>query len=168
MNDVTGFDGPGLTPQWERHARAVGALFSRDPDVRCELEPDPDDPTLTLRVRGAEKADAISRLLPASVPFGDVTLAIAVERAADEPTPAEVFERAFRGNPAFAGTLAAETPIGTLDYALFAPEAVQWHGDDVSSPWGTRTSTLESLAWEVLDVPPGIFVTSALVDGITC
>lgn len=142
-----------MAPPWIVYAGRVEALFAADPKVRVDrsgLEVDGPRRKLVLRVEGAAKACAIASLLPTSVEYGNVALAIDVVPANAEPTEADVFREAFAGNPVFEGMAEGWGPAGDIAYALFAPEAVQLREDDASEFGGLATLTWAELAESVL------------------
>ena len=135
-----------LAPPWITYAGRVEELFADDPSVHCAY----DDCKLTLRVDGADKADAIAALLPSEVKFGNVALEVAVIPSNAEPDAGELFRRAFAGNPKFRD-VAYGGPAGDIPYAMFEPAVVQLREDDISKYGGVVTMTCEELAASVLD-----------------
>lgn len=137
-----------LGTPWAIYAGRVMELFAEDPSVMCDY--DNDSPELKLRVDGADKADAISALLPANMEFGNITLKITVVPSNVVPDGGELFRRAFAGNPKFRD-VAYGGPMGDVPYAMFEPKVVQLREDDLSKYAGVVTLTFEELAASVLD-----------------
>jgi hypothetical protein len=151
-----------LSP-WQIYANATKALFDGDPDVTVTLD-DGDTPKLVIRVHGSDKAASLAELLPEELQFGNVTLAIAVIPDNDcELTVADHIRRAFAGNPLFLDVM--EVPLSPQElgatYALFMPSCVQYYTDTLMSPYGATTKTVEEVADEVLELPDGVFASSA-------
>lgn len=151
-----------LSP-WQVYANATEALFEGDPDVTVTLE-DGDMPKLMIRVHGSDKAASIAELMPEELQFGNVTLAIAVIPDNDaELTVADHLRRAFAGNPLFLDVM--EVPVSATEfgatYALFMPQCVQYFSDTLASPYGATTKAVEDVADEVLELPDGVFASSA-------
>ena len=148
---------------WVVYAKACEKLFELDPDVTVEY--DNDTPMLTLRVRGEDKAESISQVLPDEARFGNVSMPIDVIPAnEDDLSTADHLRRAFAGNPVLCGV--EEYPIvpggPCMTYALFTPSVAQIECDNAGSPYGIRTATLEELAKEVLAVE-GVLISSDLL-----
>ncbi len=137
---------------WEVFARELEALFAKDPAVAVETDFGGEKPAIRLRVEGADKADAIARLLPGSVTFGGVEVALLVVPSNAEPSPETILRRAFAGNGAFvdAVTLAPAPGAPALVHAVFAPEVVQFWCDNLAHPSGIVTTLYESIARDVL------------------
>ena len=135
-----------LSSPWSIYFRQVQALFKKDPSVQVEL--DYDTPELKIYVVGAEKADALTKLLPKKKEYGDVTLIIYVIPAIriDEDLK-DVFEKAFRGNEAFVDTVHLES--FQQDYILFKKEVVQYFDDDLSDAHGICSTLYQDLAKDV-------------------
>lgn len=145
-------------------AKKLMELFALDPDVEVVYEHD--TPVVTVYVRGEDKAESISEILPDEVTFSDGTMPVEVIPAnSDELTPAEHLRRAFAGNPALVDVV--ESPVvpkgPALTYALFAPEVAQLECDNAGSPYGLLTTTYEALAKDVLAVD-GVLLTSDIAD----
>lgn len=148
-----------LGTPWAIYAGRVEKLFAADNAV--EVEYDNDACKLTLRVDGQGKAEAIERLLPSTVDYGNVKLAIEVVPSNGEISEAEAFRVAFAGNPALVDVIEGCGLVGDIDFALFAPEAVQLHEDDISEYGGITTLTVKELAESVLQ-KGDVLVSSAI------
>lgn len=153
----------GLSAPWDTWAKKAHALFEQDDEVAIEY--DGDAPSVTLLVDNPTKADALARLMPESVEFGNVTLKVAVVPANDEQSAEQLFRAAFDGNPAFAGTEVEGMPDGSpVTFALFEPACAQWFADDLQNPYGLQTMTYEQVAKDVLK-PSDVRITSDVVAG---
>lgn len=146
-------------------AKKLEELFALDPDVEVVYEHD--TPIVTVYVRGEDKAESISEILPDEVTFASGSMPVEVIPAnADELTPADHLRRAFAGNPALVDVV--ESPVvpkgPSMTYALFAPEVAQLECDNAGSPYGLLTTTYEALAKDVLDVDGILIASEVLAD----
>ena len=153
-----------LSPPWIGYARKVYALFGRDPDISVVY--DEDEPALTLRVQGAAKAEALSRLLPEERSFGSVTLKIRIVPANSASGISDI-RAAFQGNPALSRIESAEGVMSNpVHYVVFENCLVQYFDDDLSTVDGSKTTLYKDLAAEVLGVPEGIFYCTEPTDDV--
>ena len=144
-----------LSSPWSIYFRQVQSLFKKDPGVKVVL--DDDAPELKIYVEDAEKADALSKLLPTSKNYGNVNLKVSVIPA-DMTGEAlvDVFEKAFKGNGAFVDIIHSDTL--QQDYILFKKEVVQYFNDDLSDAHGICSTLYQDLAKEVfVDLGARIF-----------
>lgn len=155
----------GVASPWVTFARKVYKLFETDPEIRIEWSDR--DLELKLYVESQEKADALSKVLPASRKFGNVEMKITVIPAnvADEPLM-KTFEKAFKGNPAVSFTDTVGAYGGQFNYIVFQPEVVQFYNDDMSSIYGIESTIYEDIADEVFSETEhaGIFFCTDLED----
>ena len=140
---------------WVIYATEVKKLFGQDDSVKIEF--DNDTPSLTLRVEGDSKADAISKLLPGSVEFGNVTLAIKVLPANYSDDRMSLLKRAFEGNPIVKDFAETEVIGNNLKYVLFKKEVVQYANDDISDLNGVCSTLYQDIAKEVLGEKEGVY-----------
>ena len=154
-----------MTP-WDEYVQAAKSLFEDDPDVVV------DDATLlesgdykvVVRVHGDDKAESISELMPTELTYGNVTLYIDVVPDNEaELTVADHIRRAFAGNPLYIDVVEPTTSLTTFGavYVLFMPSCVQYYSDNLGSPYGATTCTVEEVVRKVLSLPDGVFASSA-------
>lgn len=148
--------GLGLCPPWTELKRKLEALFRQDPDVTVAADLDGDAKRIRILVQSADKADALSRLLPAAVELGAVRVALEVVPAnGGELSARELLERAFAGNDAF--RCAAESAPGPgappFTYAVFEPHVLQYQADSIGHPRGLRTTLAENVFREIFTGP---------------
>ena len=151
-----------LSSPWIGYARKLYMLFGEDPDINIvygELE----GPEVKLYVNNSEKADALTKALPAEKEFGNVTLKITVIPANTEDAPIDIFRKIFTGNPIMAEIVIDESPsqIG-MSHVLFVNEVVQYFDDRLNDPMGLETTLYEDLAREVFEQPDGVFFNTEL------
>ena len=149
-----------LSPPWVVWAEKLKALFAADPAVGVAY--DDASRAATVRVEGAAKAEAISRLLPEEVGFGNVALRVRVVPANAAADAAATLRAAFGGNPAVADVLELPGPLGNpVAFAVFAREPVDVPCDNAADPAGAKTLLMEEIAREVLGDRAGAFLCTA-------
>ena len=100
-----------ISSPWVIFCKEVDALFKNDPDVMVDYNGE--GTRVVVRVEGAEKADALSKLLPRSRTFGNVTVRVEVIPAnMVEENKVDLFRKAFEGNPAM--SFIQSTPLYCL------------------------------------------------------
>ena len=146
-----------LSSPWVKYYREVDALFGCDPQIKVVF--DDDDLVLRLLVDDADKADALTALLPTEKVFGNVVLQIAVIPANVEKTPSKLslIKRAFRDNPAYSYSASAEgLYTNPIHYVVFANEVVQYYNDDLGDVNGNCSTLYQEIAKDVLGEGDGI------------
>ena len=157
--EKTGMQAPQVV--W---AKKLLALFECDPDVTVDYSNA--ECVTRVYVKGDDKAESISEILPCDMTFGNLSMPVEVIPANEEElTVADHLRRAFANNPALVDVIEHEPVPGgaPLTYALFAPAVTQVECDDASSPYGISTYTYEALARDVLGVG-GVLISSELLD----
>lgn len=147
-----------LSAPWITFVHEVEALFAEDPEVHVQFDGESNE--LKLMVDSGDKADALTQLLPTEKVFGNVTLKISVVPANKLLQGVDLFETAFRGNPALAYTYRADIPLGHLEYAVFQKKVVQFFNDQLDSPNGLKSMLFEDIAKDVFETD-GIFFSTA-------
>lgn len=162
----------GLRSPWIIYHEKLKALFGEDRDVTVEFG----DDTIkkyTLRVANPRKADALSRLMPSELTFGNVCAVqtvVPANTAGAEPLPtdasaADVVAAAFDGNPVV--TQVRQVSKGLfreLAYCVFRREVVQYQVDNMADINGNASTLMESVARDVMTTPVAdkvFFCTSA-------
>lgn len=137
-----------LSPPWITFVNELKALFGEDPDIRIVYWDGDDE--VKLFVADAEKADALTQLLPAQRYYGNVMLKVTVVPANFATTEeADLYEKAFKGNPVMKEVLKVPAPWGEVDYAVFRKEVVQFYNDNLCDPHGNRSTLYEEIARDV-------------------
>lgn len=150
-----------IVAPWIEYANQVEALFKEDLDIMFSY--DDEEKSITLRVNGGEKADALTQLLPAEKKFGNVAVTITVIPANVTAKPIDLFQKAFNGNPAFSQIVSMDA-WGTLNFVVFKPKVVQYYNDAMFDLNGIKTTVYEDLAREVFDFNDGIFFCTERVE----
>ena len=140
---------------WVVYAKKVQELFGKDEGVKVEFTNEP--PHLKLYVEGDGKADAISKLLPGEVTFGNVTMPIEVVPSNLDDSRMSLLKRAFEGNPVVKEFRITEAFGNTLDFLIFKKEVVQYKNDDISEADGVCSTLYQDIAKEVLGESEGVY-----------
>lgn len=139
-----------LSSPWIEYYKELKELFGRDPEISITF--DETNYIIALHVDNTDKAEALQKLLPATVEFGNVTLninVVPINHNSDDIT--RVYELAFKDNPVFDYTKVAGLPAGgAIKYAVFAKEVVQYYCDDISDVDGKRTTLYQHIADDIL------------------
>ena len=155
-----------LSPPWVTFYRELETLFENDPDVLVQYGAthggDGDaveEPEVTVYVEGSDKADALAQLLPAERTFGDVTLRVTVVPANDkEETRAELFARAFAGNPALSYVAELDGVMtNPMYFVVFRNQVVQYWNDNLGDINGNVSTLYQEIAKDVFDGEQGVF-----------
>ena len=145
---------------WVIFSKQIEKLFERDPEIKLEFNDDRTE--IKLRVDNPEKADALSRLLPAQKKFGNVEVKITVIPSNDESYKAKYVKKAFEGNEAFSHFKTVSDIPGVhisnpISYCVFKKEVVQYGADDLGSESGMASTLYENLADEILGPIDGVY-----------
>ena len=157
-----------FAPPWVTFANKVKAMFGDDPDNTVVYENAV--PKVIVVVNGAEKAAAIAALLPAEQKIGNVTLYIEVTTSDGSPIgeapkeSSELFETAFKNNPAFSFTRCVDYAFITneITYVVFANRVVQFFNDNLNDNFGNISTLYQEIAKEIFDpeVTKGVFYST--------
>ena len=129
--------------------KKLECMFGDDPDIEVEYNK---ADTITLRVNGSDKAEALTRLLQPEYDFGSVRLHVSVVPANREKSLDELVENALRGNPHFSQCIRIQ-PDGSsnrYNYMMFVNEVAQYWSDNLGDPHGNVTTLYQELAKELL------------------
>lgn len=150
-----------LSPPWTKFYKELEALFKDDPGIKMAFEEPKDESgyKIKLYVEGANKAEALSELLPTVKQFGNVTVYINVIPANfNKEDIVQLYRAAFEGNPAFSY---AETVTGisapNFNYIVFEPEVVQFFNDDLSDINGYCSTLYQEIAKDVFVERLGVY-----------
>lgn len=132
---------------WIEHFHKIEHIFISDEDVSVVYNND--TTTVSVYVRGADKAAALGKYIRPEIDFGDVTLHVNVIPDNAEKSTADTLQDAFAGNEYFAGVAEESVYGGTITYAVFEPEVIQFWSDNIGSVFGVKTLTAEKVARDV-------------------
>lgn len=151
-----------LSPPWIVFYEKINALFKDDPAVKVDY--DEDTKAIRLYVEGAEKADALSQLLPTEKTFGDITVKVTVIPAnMESPSRLQLFQKAFEGNPAFA-YIHESGGIFNFNYVVFKAKVVQYEGDNTGDLNGLTSTLYQDIAKDVFEDVSGVFFCTEPVE----
>lgn len=151
-----------LSSPWITFVHELDALFDPDPDITIYYEDK--EPRVKLYVESTYKAEALAKLLPTEKTFGNITLKIDVVPANENTDrPVDLLKRAFEGNPVLEQVACITNPFGTINYAIFKREVVQFYNDQMDDAYGNKNTLYQEIAKDVFGQQDGVyFCTSAL------
>lgn len=142
-----------LSSPWVEYYHKLCTLFSHDPEVHPTMTNDPAE--ITLRVDNQVKADALAKLLPAEMTWGNVTVPVKVVPA-NEGTKANLLRNALHGNGAVSEIDDYETVYGDYTCVMFVPIVAQYYNDNMRDPNGITTTIYQELAKEIFGEDMGV------------
>lgn len=154
-----------LSPPWVEFANEVKALFAGDKEVTVIY--DDEEKVISLYVDNAQKAEALTELLPETKEFGGVTVKVTVIPAnglTGAPVQ-EVWQTAFAGNPNFSGVKFIQIPLGNFTYIIWQPSVVQFFNDNLGDVNGNKTMLVEDVAKDVFQPQVGVYHCSGKAFG---
>ena len=143
-----------LVQPWTEYYRKLDALFGGDPNV--DVIYDQDVPEVRLLVRGESKADAISKLLPTEVEFGNVRLGVKVVPANLSDSREDLLRAAFDGNPSLVDIQTYDLMTNKITFVVFEKEVVQYYNDNIGDVHGLRSTLMQEIAKEVIGEDGGV------------
>lgn len=155
----------GIVSPWVNYYRELETLFGGDPEIRIEF--DQTENEVRLYVENPGKASALTKLLPPVRQYGNVILKVTVIPANGiAEDPADLFQTAFMGNPAFSYARASGGSLGVPDfnYIVFANRVVQYFNDDLSDANGVRSTLYQDIARDVFGEKAGISYCTDVAD----
>ena len=158
-----------LSSPWVTYYRKLEALFGADPAIKVVF--DEDDLNIKLYVDDADKADALSRLLPPVKDFGNVNVKVTVIPANGEVTPRiNLVAAAFKDNPAL--SYIARVPDGIynnpINYVVFKNKVVQFYNDQLDDVHGNVSTLYETIAEDVLGQDEGVYFCTDIPEMVAC
>ena len=144
-----------LSPPWITYINKLEALFDGDPQIAFNLGQNEEGPTVTLATNNGDKATALAQLLPMEKWFGNIVLNIYVDGPFTNrafTSKKELFETAFKGNPAFAYCVSpTEEGYWFFDfvYVVFKNCVVQFFNDNLDDPHGIISTLYQDIAKEI-------------------
>lgn len=143
--NVNANNGLKLSPPWVEYWQQLNVMFGDDPEI--ELGYLEEEGKIVMRVDNPTKAEALSKLLPEEVHFGNVVLKIVVVPANEVKSKGNLFNDAFQGNPHFA--YVAESAPGTafqMTYVVFKKEVAQYWNDNLGDIHGNTNTLYQNIA----------------------
>ena len=150
----------GLSAPWVLFYHEVEAFFKNDSEVTVIY--DEDKNRLNLYVDNAEKADALSRMIPVEKGFGTVTLEIAVipsNKVRESKSffsssingDFDLLRAAFKGNNSVANIVKIDTFTNPFIYVIFKPEVVQYFTDSLNDAYGLCSTLNQEIAKNIFE-----------------
>ena len=142
-----------LSPPWITYLNQLEALFDGDPQIAFNW--DAENYTIAIACNNGDKCAALMKLLPDTKEFGNITLKIIVDGKPSNRAfvnNVELFETAFKGNPAFAYAVApADDGYWYMDftYVVFKNCVVQFFNDNLNDCHGLVSTLYQDIAEEV-------------------
>lgn len=148
-----------LNTPWATFYNEIKAMFGQDTAIRIEYDVDKNE--IKMRVTGQEKAEALTKILPPEKKFGNVTVKVTVIPANKLGAPrADVFQKAFEGNPVLSYVKTVPVFGAEFDYVVFKNEVVQFYNDDISDINGNESTLYENIAMDIFgDIGGVLFCT---------
>lgn len=152
----------GIEAPWYNYFKKVYNLFEGDPEVTVDedlIENEDGTFEFTISSKNSEKLNAIEKLFGYGKVFGDIRVLIryGYENASEEDF-AELYEKAFTGNPLFKEVIRCEMPLfGDSSYAVFKKNIVTFYDDNFSDYHGNSHYIVADLVKDVI-ADPKIFI----------
>lgn len=158
----------GLRSPWILHVEKVKALFGRDEGVSVDY--DDNKKCITLRAASSLQADALARILPDMVDFGDVTILqrVVPGNIDDESLPEnapmiDIIKAAFNKNKSCVEIRPVSKGLfKDLTYCVFAKEVIQYSADNLADLNGNESTLMECIARDVLTKADGVFFCTSM------
>ena len=145
-----------ISPPWVVTTKKLEALFDGDPQIAFNVNYSGKNPSVVLACNNGDKVAALLQILPNEYEFGGVKLKVIVDGTPSNIAFAnkkELFETAFKGNPAFA---MAVSPVDdgyawfSMVYVIFQNHVVQFFADNIADAHGLISTLYEDVARELL------------------
>ena len=152
-----------ILPPWTIAIRKLEALFDGDPLIAFNV--DYSEPCVVLSCNNGDKVAALQQILPNEIAFGNVKMKVILDGTPSNRTftsKVELFETAFKGNPAFAYAVCPAEEgyqwIGTT-YVVFKNCVVQFAADNLNDCHGIISTLYQDIADELLtgEATAGVF-----------
>jgi len=153
-----------LSAPWIIYYREVQAMFKHDEQVHVVY--DKAENHLKVYVEDGIKAAALTKLLPPTRNFGDVSISITVIHANRIEVPDDskwsmeaLFNAAFEGNAAFESVHSIPSVLmgNPIAYVIFSKEVVQYFSDDLGDYYGIHSTLYENIAQDIFVGLGGVF-----------
>ena len=149
-----------LSAPWITYYEKLYLLFKKDPEVSVAFKQNGDgDKKIEIYVSNNRKAEAISKILPCYVSFGNVIVPIIVLPGnMEEEEWIYDFMDAFDGNEIIDDIVQDMGLTRDMNYIVFKKEVAQYYNDNIQSVDGFSSTLYEDIAREIFkDAPFGTF-----------
>lgn len=146
-----------LSPPWIEYINKLEALFDGDPQIAFNVGQTETGPSVVIACNNGDKVAALQKLLPSEKKFGNVTLFIGIDGTPSNrafPTPKELFDVAFKGNPAYAYSVAPAEEgywFFGVTYVVFKNCVVQFFNDNLNDCHGLTSTLYQEIAAEIFE-----------------
>ena len=152
-----------LAAPWTTYYRQVQAMFKHDKEIRVVY--DENEIVIKLFVDNPTKAEALTRLLPETMTFGNVSLKISVipsnaesKKDVEFNDAIDLIQAALDGNGAVAQFYPIEYVFSNrMLYVVFQKEVVQFFNDDLSDVRGMCSTLYANIANELFGRLNGVY-----------
>lgn len=150
-----------LSPPWIIYYKELNAFFENDPDVKVLFDEEKNE--IKLYVSDAEKAKALSELLPMVKKYEEVELKIAIIPANGaafgfKSSSVDSIKAALKNNPIVDKIETVSGLFGyDLHYVLFKKEVVQYFTDNIGDYNGFCSTLYENIARDIFEDTIGVF-----------
>lgn len=157
-----------LMSPWTEYYRKVEVLFKADPEVRVVY--DDEKREVCLYVENADKAFALSEVMPTHIDFGNVTLDISIIPANSLAKSVrikaeEYFRYIFDKNPILVDIQSVYGIFSNpITYVVFRKEVVQYFNDDLGDINGICSTLWQNIANDVFTEAEGAYFCTDKAD----
>lgn len=142
-------EGLSKSAPWVTYARKLKAMFGSDPEITVNYIDD-SVPEVKLLVNNPTKADALTKLLPDMMIFGNVSLKVTVIPSNTTETFEDLIKRAFAGNPIVSYIDHGDGPFGSnICFVAFENAVIQYFDDSLDDPYGLDSTLAEDICREI-------------------
>lgn len=150
----------GVVSPWVELYRKIEAMFKYDDEIHVEYSNETRE--VTLFISSLDKYEALARLIPSEVAFGNVVLKIDLMPANFDSLPAvDLFRKAFKGNPAVTDIISIHREeletSNDFNYIVCKKEVVQYHNDTLNDPHGNCSTLYQDIARDIFIEQGGIY-----------
>ena len=150
----------GVVSPWVELYRKIEAMFKYDDEIHVEYSNEARE--VTLFISSLDKYEALARLIPSEVAFGNVVLKIDLMPANFDSLPAvDLFRKAFKGNPAVTDIISIHREeletSNDFNYIVCKKEVVQYHNDTLNDPHGNCSTLYQDIARDIFIEQGGIY-----------
>lgn len=147
-----------LASPWCIYVEKLHAFFDDDEDIQIDdditKEPGTNLYEIGIKVFNHRKFEALHKLLPEKVEFGNIELQIYIydmeNQDEDKIDYEQLFYDLFEDNDIFDEFIQCVDYTGTVhNFAIFNPVAVQFYSDDIGDPYGNTTMLAQDVAKDI-------------------
>ncbi len=144
-----------ISSPWITYYHKIKAMFIDDPNI--DIVFDEDQNLIKMYVKGHEKAEALTLLLPPEKDFGGVKVKLSVIPANVHTDKADLLMIALDSNPNFAYLQRVDVgSANKYNYAVFAKKVCQYWNDNLGDPHGNVSCLYEDLAKDIFGTNLGV------------